>query len=325
MITTNERIGSGTWRFLLLVIVGSIVVAACSSNDTSESTVGGQSVDYETVSEDLWNGEEGVDLPGKVEASVPSAIVTDDGTVIFTQNASTAFDAKVIRDGRMDIRIDAGTFDARGAELRAIAADLGGYVSSGESHIEEYEDDRYAVGWFTLRIPSNRFEDAVDKVENLGDRVSSSISSQDVTEEYVDLEGRLNYWKQQEVFYTKLLGEADTVEDLVIVQSQMQDVLLNIEQIEGRLRYLDGRTSFATLTVGLTEVPDVVAPPVEPVSEPGPIEQAFDQAGEVLLATVSFLIVAFAVVIPLGILGLIAWLIVWLVSPRRKTAAVLEE
>lgn len=325
MNTTKHTRESGAWRYLLLVIVGSMIIAACSGDsDGAAAETTFAPIDSGSESSDGLQGGESEFFRGtNAEAPYASETVGDDGAVLFPQISSSAFDAKVIRDGRIDIRIESGDFDVRGAELRSIAADLGGYVASGESHIEEYDDDRYAVGWFTLRIPSNRFEDAVARVEGLGERVSSSLSSQDVTEEYVDLEGRLSYWEQQEVFYTKLLNEAQTIDDLVAVQLQMQDVLLNIEQLEGRLRYLDGRTSFATLTVGLTEVPDVIAPPpVEPTTEPGPIERAFDQAGEVLLATVAFLIVAAAVVIPLGILALIAWLIVRLFAPRRKVAPV---
>lgn len=325
MKTMKHTRDSGAWRYLFLVIVGSMIIAACSSNDSaSDETVPPSQVDAAGTS--LYSGGDG-ETNEETAAEAPYAGVTiaDDGTVVFPQTKVSAFDAKVIRDGRIDIRIEAGQFDVRGAELRSIAADLGGYVASGESHIEEYDEDRYAVGWFTLRIPSDRFEDAVARVEGLGERVSSSISSQEVTEEYVDLEGRLNYWEQQEAFYSKLLNEAESIDDLVTVQTQMQNVLLNIEQIEGRLRYLDGRTAFATLTVGLSEVPDLIAPPpVEPTTEPGPIERAFDQAGEVLLATVAFLIVASAVVIPLGILALIAWLLVRLFLPRRRVASAEE-
>ena len=250
---------------------------------------------------------------GSTEVEAPSAgggdgayrAVTEDGVVIFEESVSS-FDAKVIRDGSVDLRIEPGSFGVSSAQIRQIAADLGGYVASGESRVEQFDDERYASGWFTIRIPSDRFDDAVERVEALGERVSASLSSQDVTEEYVDLEGRLNYWREQEAFYARLMQEAATIEELVTVQTRMQDVLLNIEQIEGRLRYLDSRTDFATLTVGLTEVPDTTVAALVP-AEDGPIAEAFDQAGEVLLATVGFIIVAAAVAIPLTILVLIAY------------------
>lgn len=317
----------GAWRVVLLLVVASIVIAACSSSDSGvDATVAGQSGEESGLP---YDGSEAVESPSAYDTGGKTGegeigTVASDGSVLFQNVRATAIDTKVIRDGRIDVRIEEGAFDAKGAELRSIAAELGGYISSGESHVEDHEDDRYAVGWFTMKVPSDRFEDAVDRVERLGVRVSSAVSSQDVTEEYVDLEGRLSYWEQQEAFYTKLLNEAVTIDDLVTLQTRMQDVLLNIEEIEGRLRYLDGRTAFATLTVGLTEVPDEIAPVVEEDLDPGPIAEAFDQAGEVLLATVAFMIVAVAVVVPLVIVALLAWLIFRMMVPRKRDEQTVE-
>jgi hypothetical protein len=309
--TTSTR-SRRTVRIGVLAIVGILVVSACSGSDDSstDTTFGASTAESFGRAE---GPEEEFGAPGTRDAL---AVVQDDGSIVFTSIGSNSIDAKVIRSGRIDVRIPIGTFDTKSSQVRAIAAEFGGYVSSGESYVEQYDDGRYAVGWVTIRIPSDRFEDAVDRVEGLGERVSSSLSSQDVTEEYVDLEGRLNYWEQQEGFYSRLLDEAETIDDLVTIQSRMQEVLLNIEQIEGRLRYLDGKTSFATLTVGLTEVPDILEPPVE--GDPNPIQEAFEQAGDVLLATVGFLIIAAAVAIPIALLVLFAWLIFKLFSPRRK-------
>ena len=156
-------------------------------------------------------------------------------------------------------------------------------------------------------MPEDRFEEALAKADGMGERLNLQVSSQDVTEEYVDLEGRLRYWRNQEGFYARLLDEATTIQDLVALQGQMQEVLLNIEQIEGRLRYLDSRTDFSTLTVGMTEVPGA-APIVDPIpEEPGMLEEALEQAGTVLLGTVGFLIVAAAFLLPLSILAVIAY------------------
>ena len=300
-------------RIGVLAIVGLLVVSACSGSDDSDTDT-----TYAATETERFGGDDGFEEEFRAENAPAEAlaVVQDDGSVIFTSIGPNPIDAKVIRNGRIDVRIPIGTFDAKSSQVRAIASELGGYVSSGESYVEQYEDGRYAVGWVTLRIPSDRFEDAVDRVERLGDRVSSSLSSQDVTEEYVDLEGRLNYWEQQEEFYSKLLDEAERIDDLVTIQSRMQDVLLNIEQIEGRLRYLDGKTSFATLTIGLTEVPDILEPPDE--GELNPIQEAFEQAGDVLLATVGFLIIAAAVAIPIALLVLFAWLVFKLFTPKRK-------
>jgi hypothetical protein len=317
-------------RVVVAVMAIAVVTAACTSaGDSSQQASatldggGGSSSPISVVSRSDVGGEAveaTEDGSGSEADSV--AVIAEDGSIAFQATSSQAFDAKIIRDGRLDIRVEPGSFGTSAEQVRVIAADLGGYVASGETHIEELEEDRYAVGWYTMRIPSGRFDEAVGRVEQLGESVSASLSSQDVTEEYVDLEGRLNYWRQQEAFYSNLMEEATEVNELIAVQRQMQEVLLTIEQIEGRKRYLDSRTDFATLTVGLTEVPGgPVAPPVEPVpTDPGTIERAFAQAGEVLLATVAFIIVAAAVAIPIGILVLMVYgvLRAVLATTRRK-------
>ncbi|MEA3501739.1 MAG: DUF4349 domain-containing protein [Actinomycetota bacterium] len=234
---------------------------------------------------------------------------------------------KVIRDGRVELRVEVGTFGQISSQLRSIAQDLGGYITAGETHLQEIDDVTYTVGWLTMRIPEDRFDDALDRVDGLGERLSLNVSSQDVTEEYVDLEGRLRYWKTQEDFYNRLMDEATEIDDLVTIQTRMQEVLLNIEQVEGRLRYLDSRTSFSTLTVGLTEVPG--STPIDDPDDPGVLGEAIDQAGEVLLATIGGLIVGAAFALPfilLALVGLGLWMAVRSVRRRKpKTEAPSDE
>ncbi len=287
---------TGRTRFAtaaLLAVV--LLLAACSGSGDSSMEAVSAPLDYATE-ETIAAGGEGADaeLAKAQGVNVSAAIGTD-----------VPVDLKVIRDGQVDIRVEPGTFGQVSAQLRSIAADLGGYITAGETHLQEIDDVNYTVGWITLRVPEDRFDDALSRVDGLGERLSLSVSSQDVTEEYVDLEGRLSYWRSQEEFYTRLMDEATEIDDLVIIQTRMQDVLLNIEQIEGRLRYLDSRTSFSTLTVGLTEVPG--STPIDEPDDPGIIESAIEQAGTVLLATIGGLIVGAAFVLPIALLALVGF------------------
>ncbi len=99
------------------------------------------------------------------------------------------------------------------------------------------------------------------------------------------------------------------------VAAQLQQVQLTIEQLEGRLRYLDSRTSLATITVFLTEAPGPV--PVEVHVPADELAQALDQARRVLMATFGFLIVAAAAAFPLALVTGVAYLLWRLV--RRMT------
>ena len=295
------------------LLAATLLLGACSSVfEEASDSVGYNEMEFtETTvvmaSEDKAEAGVGVSEVQTIAVSAPIGTDVPDGL-------------KVIRDGRVELRVEPGTFGQISSQLRSIAQDLGGYITAGETYLQEIDDVAYTVGWLTLRIPEDRFDDALDRVDGLGERLSLNVSSQDVTEEYIDLEGRLRYWQTQEEFYTRLMAEATEIEDLVTIQTRMQDVLLNIEQIEGRLRYLDSRTSFSTLTVGLTEVPG--STPIEEPDDPGVLEEAIDQAGTVLLATIGGLIVGAAFALPfilLALVGLGLWMAVRSIR-RRKPA-----
>jgi hypothetical protein len=225
---------------------------------------------------------------------------------------------RVIRDARLELRVEEGSFEKQWERLGTIAADLGGYLSDADVGVEERGEDRYAFGTATLRIPVDRFEDALARFGALGERLSLNVSSQDVSEEYVDLEARLRHWRAMEGFHLELLDRTTTVEEALKVQAQLQQIQLTIEQLEGRIRYLDSRTAFATIAVFITEVPGPVV--IEPLSEQSELAQAFDQAGRVLMATFGFLIVAVAAVFPLALLGGVAYLL-WRLGRRLAPRA----
>jgi hypothetical protein len=301
----NRFLSRSTRTGLTALITLTLMLAACSGSDDA----GDFATTMAAAGEAPESGSVELVADGSGDEADRFALAGEDG-VVAVSAIPVDSNLRIIRDGRVDMRIEAGTFGQSAASLRTLAEDLGGYLAGGETHLEEIDDVKYTVGWYTLRVPEERFEEALSRVEGMGERLALTVSSQDVTEEYVDLEGRLRYWRNQEAFYTRLLDEAETIDDLVRIQSQMQEVLLNIEQIEGRLRYLDSRTSFSTLTVGLTEVPG--ATPLAPVDpdEPGILTQALEQAGLVLLNTIGFLIVAAAFLLPLAIvagIGLAVW------------------
>lgn len=277
-----------------------LLLAACSSSGEPTATTAAPSL--EDVVGDVALRADALEQPTGEE------LVEIETVAPTTPYPSIPADVRVIRDGRIDLRIDQGEFGDVSAQLRRLAGDFGGYISSGESHLEGIDGVSYAVGWFTLRIPAVRFEEALEQAEELGERIGLTVSSQDVSEEFVDLESRLEYWRGQEAFYLRLMDETDQVNQLVALQNQMREVLLEIEAIEGRMRYLDSRTTFATLTVGLTEVPGATPVPVdEPVAEPGILMEALETAGTVLLSVVAFMIVAAAFALPIGIVALIAY------------------
>ena len=108
-----------------------------------------------------------------------------------------------------------------------------------------------------LRVPSDRFEELVAKVERLsGGLLNKSINVDDVTEEYIDIEVRIRNKKEMESRYLELLKKANKVTEMLDIERYISDVRTDIESMEGKLKYLQDRISFSTLEVTFYEKVD---------------------------------------------------------------------
>jgi uncharacterized UPF0160 family protein len=119
--------------------------------------------------------------------------------------------------------------------------------SSSES--QSNLDDR--IQFFqTIRVPADRFDELVTQLEKLAVRIENkSINTQDVTEEFIDVEARLATKKSLEERYREILKQAKTVADIVSIESQIATVRAEIESMQGRMNYLKNQIAFSTLQV----------------------------------------------------------------------------
>ena len=161
----------------------------------------------------------------------------------------------IVRTGEMSLVVE----DVVGAkdEIAQLAASYGGYVVSSQISGEE-QDMR---GYISIRVPDDKFESALAELRDLAVRVTSeSTDSQDVTEEYVDLQSRLKNAEATESQYLALLGKATDVEDILRIYDSLSRVRQEIEQIKGRMQYLERTSSMSLITIRLR--PEATAKPL---------------------------------------------------------------
>lgn len=103
-----------------------------------------------------------------------------------------------------------------------------------------------------LRIPSSRFEEAMLMVQQIGRVESVSISTQDVTEQVIDLRSRLNASRALESRLLQLLDKAVTVDDVLKIEEQLTRVRADIERMEAQLKGLIGKVEYASIVVELS-------------------------------------------------------------------------
>jgi hypothetical protein len=188
----------------------------------------------------------------------------------------------IVYTGDLDLVV-ADTLEVQD-EIGALVDDLDGYVLSTDSH-------RYAEGLLrinmSLRVPAGSFQEAMAALRALALEVNrESVSAQDVTQEYVDLESRLRALEAKAERLEELMEEAEDTEAVLAVYEELSATQQEIEQVKGRMQYLERSAAMATINVTLE--PDELARPVEIAGwRPGGVAK---RAIEALISTAQFLV-----------------------------------
>jgi hypothetical protein len=159
---------------------------------------------------------------------------------------------KIVRNA--DITIEVASTPQAQHSVTSIAEALGGFVVTSESKQRENIDPSQRSLDFKLvvRIPFDKFGVALDEIRKLAGNVpEEKTTGEDVTEEFIDLEARIKTQKALELQFIEIMKQAKKVEDALEVQSQLAGVRTEIEKLEGRKRFLENRSSLATITVNI--------------------------------------------------------------------------
>lgn len=140
--------------------------------------------------------------------------------------------------------------DVTNAALRAVALaeENGGYL-------ESRSDSSYGGASLKLRLPAPAFTNAIGALETLGEVESRRIESEDVTEQYVDVEARLKNKIVLRDRLRKLLDQATEVRDILAIETELNRVQGDVDSMEARIKALRGRVDFAVLDLYLSQEP----------------------------------------------------------------------
>jgi len=170
-----------------------------------------------------------------------------------------ALERKIIRNCSLSLKVN--DFDAAFAAIEACAATYGGYVVSGEKY--DYEGSTQRSGFISIRVDSERLDEALAEIEGLGAAESSNFYTSDVTADYYDIQGRLKQYRTQEQRLTELYDQAEAITDMIAIEAELSRVSAEIDSLEGTLRYYDQLTALSLINVNLY-TPDTYTQVVEP-------------------------------------------------------------
>jgi hypothetical protein len=273
-----------------------LVLASCGTSETQSapSDDGGVSVGREPA---------GVNSPA---GSGPDLAQSSEGATGITEDPAALgdFGRKIVKTADLGLRSKEVRRSA--AQAQQLAAAAGGTVLSSQV----YRNGDSVTADLILSVPSGEFERVLEELRSLGEKVTTdTISGQDVTEEYVDLESRERNLRATEESLLRLYDRAENVEEALSIQRELTTVRGEIELVQGRIKYLDQRSAYSQITLNIQPVTS--PPPPKPTWDPGEVvAQAWDASLSVLqvMATAIISAVVFGWwLAPVLIGGLVWW------------------
>ena len=203
-------------------------------------------------------------------AARPSAPAQNNGSVAAV--TVPPIDRMIIRTVALTLNVeDVGqTF----SQVEMIADSVGGSVTSSNFK----QDGERTTASVVLRIPADQrtYNSTMEQLRKLAVRVpEESLASQDVTEEFVDLESNLRNLQATESRLVSLMERAQKVDEVITVQRELTNVRGQIERIEGRRRFLERRSEFTTINLTLRDVAAATSAQTRGWSPAATFEEAF--------------------------------------------------
>ncbi|WP_029230989.1 DUF4349 domain-containing protein [Butyrivibrio sp. VCB2006] len=273
-------------KLLTGVLAASFLLTACGSNKDSyyaespaatEAAYDSNGV-YEYKTADFAT-EESAELTGNTQAE---QVVDTSRKLITTMNISAEAENLDEVLGSVDSKIK----------------ELGGYVES--SNI--YNGSRYSgrvitrTADLTIRIPAAKLDLFLETVEGVTNITNKSKNVEDVTLQYVDIESKKKALKAEETRLLEIVESAETVEDIITVESRLSDVRYEIESIESQLRTYDNKVNYSTVYLDVTEVTKYT--PVEEKSAGKRMVEGFLESCSDVLHAIAELFIWFVIHIP---------------------------
>ena len=222
-------------RFCPLILVA-VCVVGCGANlsDTTSPKIAlfSESTGEVTVSEDSAGNQ-------------PNA-----------SSAAMAIERKIIYEANLQLVVE---------DFATVEKEIPKIIEQHDAYIADVSLDRISgrrrSGKWQVRVPVDQYEAFLDALTQLGIPESRRQTAKDVTEEYLDLETRITNKKRLEQRLLELLDSAEgKLNEIIEVERELARVRTEVEQMEGRIRYLTNRISFSSVTVHVREQVDYLPP-----------------------------------------------------------------
>jgi hypothetical protein len=242
---TPTKAGRRSWRLtaglLAAGLAGAIAIAGCGSSASDDGAptsargdaAGGAQPQNAPPAAGAGNPQEADkaqgNTGGNAPAKAPDKLVPDNRAIIYT--------------GTITVRVSDVDSAANAATTAALGS--GGFVGGDNRNSNESRSEARLV----LRVPADRFNAILGELGKLGKELKREVSTEDVTEQVVDIESRIATATASVERVQALLARANTISEIVSLESELSRRQADLESLKARQRKLSDLTALSTITV----------------------------------------------------------------------------
>ena len=190
--------------------------------------------------------------------TLPNVMTQTQSAPMYTDvrnDQSTPQERVVIYNAQLSL--EANDIQGTLQKIRSLAEGYGGYVASSSRSTYGVQ----ARADIAIRVPKDKFQAAIQQIETYGKVLDEGTTSEDITQQYIDLKARLNNTQVEEERLREILNMAKTVDDILKVESELERVRGEVDSLQGQINYLTGNVEMSLISVTLTEPAPPFTPP----------------------------------------------------------------
>ena len=243
---------------------------------------GAKSADYAVTEnalteEAVWDNVKPAEAPAfepeydyKAEAEEPEMMTDETGIIAEGGNTQNDFAEKIIRNAWVTVQTVGfeDSIDKVYALLEQYGAFLESSYISGKSYSDTYYNRQsYRNAEFTIRVPKENYSALTSSLDIVGNILESNSTIQNITPQYTDVESRLKTYRTEETRLQEMMAKAETVEDMITIESRLSQVTYEIESLTSTLKNWDNKVDYCTVHLTVSEVKEII--------EQAPIQRSY--------------------------------------------------
>lgn len=226
---------------------------------------------------------------------MPSPMYYDNGF------APEEADRKITKTASLASEVERGEFKEAESKLKAIVKATDSFLLNENAQNYEFDNGRrsYYSGTYTIKVEEGKYDAVVSQLKEIGEVTSFSENSDDITEQFVNLESELTAEKERLARYKEMLAQATSVEDKIQLSDRIFNQERTIKYLEEQLKNTGERVEYSTVYVTLTE---------EQSEYVDAVLVTFSELITRFVASVNALLKLVVGLIPYALAALLAWL-----------------